>query len=138
MICNHPSIRKLSLKTSFRGSPSEKEAAKLADILVKFYELDLTEYCENVKTRRNPSSLKLLKSMISASAGGSSKLKKLSLSNFDETLHSEVLGEARERFAVDIVDDTSSVSFVSRNKRNGKMCLEMGENFSPISRHFWV
>ena len=43
MIRNHPWIRKLSLKTSFRGSPSEKEAAKLADILVKFDELDLTE-----------------------------------------------------------------------------------------------
>ena len=91
MIRNHPSIRKLSLKTSFRGSPSEKEAAKLADILVKFDELDLTEvtWC-----------LKLLKSMISASAGGNSKLKKLSLSDFDEMLHSEVLAKARERFAV--------------------------------------
>ena len=30
---------------------------------------------------------------------------------------------------------------VSRNRRNDKKCLEMGENenpFSPISRHFWV
>ena len=51
-------------------------------------------------TFRNSGCLKLLKSMISASAGRNSKLKKLSLSDFDEMLHSEVLAKARERFAV--------------------------------------
>ena len=36
MLRNHPKIRKLSLKTLFRGSSNEEEDGKLGEVFVKF------------------------------------------------------------------------------------------------------
>jgi len=104
IILSHPSIRKLSLMMlSIKVAwfeMSEEEKAKLAALLVKFEEVDLTESpCFHWR----PNALGLLRSLIPASAVGDSKLKKLSISYVDEEENSEVLAQARERFVVIIM-----------------------------------
>ena len=96
IILSHPSIRKLSLVIPLPPTALRKEEyAKLAAELVKFEEVDL---CWNDP---GGSSLSLLRSLTSASAGGDSKLKKLFIAGDGDT-NAKVLAEARERFAVDI------------------------------------
>ena len=101
IILNHPSIKKPSLGISIERGPCNEEAEQLAAELVKFEEVDLTEWHQlslDGETLQEPNILALLRPLISASGRGNSKLKKLSLSQFDEEEHSGALLQARERF----------------------------------------
>ena len=112
IILSHPSIRKLSLNTLL---PLDNEAhAKLAPELVKFEEVHLSEDGGPVDN-----SVSLLRSLTSASARGGSKLKKLviCLSDVVEKANPEIVTEARERFAVDIVTVTM-ISLIERDSDN--------------------
>ena len=103
IILKHPSIKKISLGISIERGPCNNEAEKLAAELVKFEEVDLTEGHQlslDRATLQAPNILPLLGSLISASASENSKLKKLSLSQFDEEEHPGALLQARERFKV--------------------------------------
>ena len=102
---NHPQapIKKISLGISIERGPCNDEAEKLAAELVKFEEVDLTEWHQlslDRATLQKPNILALLGPLISASTRGNSKLKKLSLSQFDEEEHSGVRLQAKARFEV--------------------------------------
>ena len=63
IIRNHPSIKKLSLGISIERSPCNEEAEQLAAELVKFEEVDLTEWHQlslDGETLQEPNVLALL------------------------------------------------------------------------------
>ena len=114
----HPTIRKLSLEFTTDGS--EDKMAELAEELIMFQEVDLSK-CKFGSAGFKDSDAKdstgaFLKALLSASAGPTSKLKSLTISDVDMERASiytdlgkacsEALDEARTRVIVNIVDNS--------------------------------
>ena len=94
----HPLIRSLSIGPQMiLKFCNKEEAAKLAEALIKFEEVECSCLCKDETL--------LLGALTSASNRADSKLKVISFQARSSKFNSEALAEARRRFAVNLLED---------------------------------
>ena len=105
---SQPPIKSLSMEVPLGSLETfdQDKAASLAEALVKFEKFEVFEGDESLLMRADGSVL--LKALTAASTRGDSKLKVVTFQVGPSKFNSEDLAEARERFAVNIDEDTRS------------------------------
>lgn len=89
---NQPAVRKLSLQMDSQSALAEEILVSLAASLIKFEEVDLFFFSEQV----DPLAGEILSATLTATAGENSKLKMLTMPG-NEKRHAEAIAEARGR-----------------------------------------